>query len=109
MHAILFLSSLHFFVCLFHFVKTKHPSVFRGCSVDFIQNCLTLTGLRPGRKYKVQSHRPWPARESLTQIKFFSGEGSLESHRKVNDKSCYFEINLKKKKLTSSKIGPCHR
>lgn len=77
MHAILFLSSLHFFCFLSHFVKTKHPCVFQGCSVDFIQNCLTLTGLRPGRKYKVQSHRPWPARESLTQVSFSAEKGAL--------------------------------
>lgn len=76
MHAILFLSSLHFFCFLFCF-QTKHPSVFQGCSVDFIQNCLTLTGLRPGRKYKVQSHRPWPARESLTRVSFSAEKAAL--------------------------------
>ena len=64
MHAIFFLSSLHpppFFI-----IKTKHPPICQSWSVHFVQNCLTLTGLRPVRKYKVQSHRPWLARESLT-------------------------------------------
>ena len=79
---------------LFCFIKTKHSSVFQGSSVDFIQNCLTLTGLRPGRKYKVQSHRPWPPRESLTQVSFSSEKGALRINRKANDKSCYFEIKF---------------
>lgn len=33
-------------------LPTKLPPVFQGWPVYFIQNCLTLTGLRPGREYR---------------------------------------------------------
>lgn len=36
-------------------LSTKLPPVFQGWPVYFIQNCLTLTGLRPGREYEMQS------------------------------------------------------